>query len=641
MNKLKPLIIVLVFFCINIHLLGQGTNDTLLTYLDKKAQLYPELNSKVNISVSDVTIKEFLRAIAISNKVNFDIDENIKGQVVNNFNGVTIKELLVFMSKKYDLKIDFIGSIITLTQIPKVSELYRPAPLDITYDSINKTISFNFRNDSINLVTSQITKFSGNNVVFEPMLKDCTISCYIQKMPFENAMDKLAFSNNLKMTKSGDGFYLLQLDKQTTETNELPIAQRSNRRERSQEFQTGGETSNKQGIMQVKKQGNGTINVVAQKCTIADLVNKVSAVLNQNYFLLSEITGTVNLQIENATYEDFLVNLLSGTKAIFRKIDSYYVIGEKSDFGLKEIRIFDLQNRSVNKLVESFPKDITEELTIKEVPELNSIVAVGSQVRLDVFDSYIKLIDKSVPVVLIEVMIVYSKKTTTVSTGFNAGINKNTVATEGTVNPGMDFALSSTSINNIINSFNGFGWLNLSNVGPNFYIQLKALEENGFINITSTPRLSTLNSHEATLSIGNTEYYLEEQTNIIGTQNPQTNTTSSYKSVNADLKVTITPFVSGKEDITMDIEVEQSDFTSKISKFAPPGTVNRKFKSQIKIKNSEMILLGGLEDNTKSKSSSGWPILSRIPVIKWIFSSISKTDEKEKLNLFIKPTIIQ
>jgi type IV pilus assembly protein PilQ len=90
----------------------------------------------------------------------------------------------------------------------------------------------------------------------------------------------------------------------------------------------------------------------------------------------------------------------------------------------------------------------------------------------------------------------------------------------------------------------------------------------------------------------------------------------------------------------MEITVSQSDFTEKISKFAPPNTVNRKFESLIRVKNGEMILLGGLEEAEKSESSSGWPILSRIPIVKWVFSSRSKKDSKSKLTVFIKPTII-
>jgi type IV pilus assembly protein PilQ len=53
-----------------------------------------------------------------------------------------------------------------------------------------------------------------------------------------------------------------------------------------------------------------------------------------------------------------------------------------------------------------------------------------------------------------------------------------------------------------------------------------------------------------------------------------------------------------------------------------------------------MVLLGGLEEKKVSETTSGIPILSRIPILKWLFSSRVKENSFEKLNVFIKPTII-
>jgi type IV pilus assembly protein PilQ len=90
----------------------------------------------------------------------------------------------------------------------------------------------------------------------------------------------------------------------------------------------------------------------------------------------------------------------------------------------------------------------------------------------------------------------------------------------------------------------------------------------------------------------------------------------------------------------MEIDVQQSDFTARISQFAPPGSVTRKFQSLIRVKNQEVIILGGLEEKKLSDSATGVPLLSRIPVLKWFFSGRSREDSKSKLTIFIKPIII-
>ncbi|MCH8903113.1 MAG: hypothetical protein IIA45_04275 [Bacteroidetes bacterium] len=126
----------------------------------------------------------------------------------------------------------------------------------------------------------------------------------------------------------------------------------------------------------------------------------------------------------------------------------------------------------------------------------------------------------------------------------------------------------------------------------------------------------------------------------MGTQNPQTVITDQYIPISANLSISILPVVSGNDQVTLDIKVEMTNFTGKSSPNAPPGSATRQFESLIRVKNNEMIMLGGLEEKEYSETGSGLPFLSRVPVLKWFFSSRTKTKSTGKLSIFIKPTII-
>jgi type IV pilus assembly protein PilQ len=182
--------------------------------------------------------------------------------------------------------------------------------------------------------------------------------------------------------------------------------------------------------------------------------------------------------------------------------------------------------------------------------------------------------------------------------------------------------------------------VNLGNVTPNFYFSLKALESRGIIKLRSTPQIATLNGNEAKLSVGQQQYYLEVSNNVIGAQNPQNIISQNYKSVNADLAITVNPSVSGDEQITLEINVKQSSFTERINPSAPPGTITRDFKSMIRVKNQEMIVLGGLEENSLNDTGSGLPLLYRIPVLKWLFGNRTKSKSNNKLTIFVRPTVL-
>ena len=180
----------------------------------------------------------------------------------------------------------------------------------------------------------------------------------------------------------------------------------------------------------------------------------------------------------------------------------------------------------------------------------------------------------------------------------------------------------------------------MGQVNANFYARLQAVEDNGYVKIRSKPRLSTLNGVEANLSLGETRYYLNERTTLQGNQNPISLQDRRFEAVNADFSIKIIPVVSGDEFVTLEIEVNQSDFIGQVQNNAPPPQVNRTFNSNIRILNQEMIVLGGLESKSFEDSGTGVPFLARIPVIKWLFSKRKRVKSKSKLLVFVRPTVI-
>jgi type IV pilus assembly protein PilQ len=287
------------------------------------------------------------------------------------------------------------------------------------------------------------------------------------------------------------------------------------------------------------------------------------------------------------------------------------------------------------------PDEIKKDLDIKIDKELNSFLVNGPAANIERFESFINYIDKAVPVILIEVMLLEVNRSATVETGIQAGIGDKPVTTKGTVFPNADINLGASTINKIIDGFNGFGSLNIGQVVPNFYLSLKAMETNGNLKVRSSPRLSTLNGHKAYLSIGETTYYVVTNQNYYGSQIPQASEVKNYQPIDAELSVTIMPLVSGNGQITMDIKVIQSSFNGqKVDKDAPPGINSREFTSIIRVKDQDIIVLGGLEESVKNDSGTGVPLLSRIPILKWLFSSRKREDSKKKLSVLIKPTVI-
>ena len=307
------------------------------------------------------------------------------------------------------------------------------------------------------------------------------------------------------------------------------------------------------------------------------------------------------------------------------------------------VRRFPMRFRTIDDVVETIPTILKKDIEIKLFSDLNSLVISGNQTDVEALEDFLNSIDKSVPLISIDVMIVDATDKKSRSTGISFGKGDQASGNSyGMLSPGVDVTLGAGKINQLLNAFNGLGLVNLGNVGPNFYANLKLLEEDGAITLRSTPKLSTLNGHKAVLKSGEVKYYRESQVNIIGTQNPLQSESYLWKNVEASFILDMTPIVSADSTITIRIELSQDEFTERDSGdlTAPPGMTKRSFNSIVKVKDGEMILLGGIEKNLTDDSSTGLPWIARVPVLRLFFGNVTKTREVQKLNVFIRPTII-
>ncbi|HET6989708.1 MAG TPA: secretin N-terminal domain-containing protein [Bacteroidia bacterium] len=604
--------------------------DVLKNKLVALSDSVPGLKNKVELSVNGIQIQEFIRGLAVTNNLNVSVEPNLETEIFDNFSNVTVTDVFLFLCRRYQLDITFIGNIMVFSKYvppPPVALPYSPKLPDVTWNATTAQVSFDLQNDSLSLVARELTRKTGKNVVFAPDLLGKKVNGFIQNESLKSALEKLAFANDLKINSSDTDFFLIQHGGSGS-TNEQPDITPTNAKPVSL-LPAGTKLST----------ANGLITLDATNVPIGDLINTISGALQKQYFLFTDIKGTTTLSIKDATYEQFLDNVFNGTDFTYRKKNETFYIGDRNLEGLRVTHLVKMQYRSVDKVVDYIPADFKKNVDIKTFPDLNSIILSGSEPRINEIESFLRQIDQVVPMVLIEVIIIDVNNSHTVSAGIQAGLGT-APQSNGQITPSVDVTASGNEINNLISGINGLGILTLGYITPDFYVHLTALEENGVLHIRSTPKLATLNGNEAKMSIGSTEYYSEQTTNIIGTQNPQTQVTTTYKPLNADLSITITPMVSGDEQVTLNVSVTQSTFTKRVSDTGPFGTTQRSFTSVVRVKNQQMILLGGLEENAENESGKGTPWLSRLPFFKWIFGLHTKTKSKTKLSVLIRPTVI-
>jgi len=641
MTKLKMLLFALI---VHATVFGQDRFSEIKQELDTLATHVPALSDSVTISVNGVTFQDFIRAIAVADGVNINVDPNINQKVVNNFTNVQFKDVLFFIIKEYDLDIEIIGNIISLSKYKTPPPAYippKPKQLKIDFNRIENTLSLDLRNDSLINVTRKITELTGQNIII-PELENELISCYIKDLEVKKAIDQLANANNLAMESTKDGVIILSNIDLAPATGRNTSGLRSNRRSNRRNNQAQDNEENG-GSLKVITMNNGLFSIEAHNAPLDTVVKKISKLSGIDYHILTEFEGDLTIKMDSISYQDFISHIFKGTDYMMKEIYGKYLLGKKDENDLKNTELLQLQYRSVADLNEFIPSNIKDKLEIIEFVELNGFLVSGGQQMIQDFKSFIMQIDKLVPVVLIEIMIIDVKDFANQEMGLKAGRGE-VPESAGKIFPSFDVVLDGKTINKTLDQlfkgFSGASWLNLGRVGEDFYIHMNAMEENGKIKVRSTPKLSTLNGHEATLTTGETRYYAEDQSSLISTQSIYETNRRTYKSVNADFTITIKPFVSGDDYITLEVDVSQSDFVDPYIDGAPPGSINRSFKSMVRVKNQELILLGGLDKKSSTNSGEGVPFLSKIPVLKWFFSNRTSTKNDQKLSILIKPTIV-
>jgi type IV pilus assembly protein PilQ len=291
-------------------------------------------------------------------------------------------------------------------------------------------------------------------------------------------------------------------------------------------------------------------------------------------------------------------------------------------------------------LIDIVPIEVIQELDIQVDYELNCFYVNGTSTNIERLKEFLNKIDKPVPVILIEVMFIEVNQNMNLEAGVSWGIGESPTTTQGNIYPTTDISLGAEAVNAILTGFSTFSGFNLGKVVPNFFASIKLAESNGNLKIRSTPKLATLNGHKAMFSNGQTSYYAVTQRNIYGTDNPQTSEITNYFPIEAQLGLIIRPSVSGDGQVLLDINVIQSAFGVRIAEDAPPNINSRTFSSIIRMEDQDIAILGGLEEESKNKSSTGVPVLARIPIVKWLFSKQTREGFKSKLTVLIKPTVI-
>ncbi len=174
----------------------------------------------------------------------------------------------------------------------------------------------------------------------------------------------------------------------------------------------------------------------------------------------------------------------------------------------------------------------------------------------------------------------------------------------------------------------------------NFITLIRALNTDTETNLLSTPSIVTLDNQEASIIVGqNVPFVTGSSTSstTAGTANPFQ--TIERQDVGTTLKVK--PQINEGNTITLDIDQEVSTVSQAATSAVDIVTNKRAIKTTVQLEDGQLLVLGGLIDDTVIKVQQKVPLLGDIPYIGALFRSNSTRRIKQNLLVFIRATIIR
>lgn len=431
--------------------------------------------------------------------------------------------------------------------------------------------------------------------------------------------------------RSGDFGY--EISNPTMNTISLKFAGES---EGFTPWSTGGKVSTEetgQGERPVSYAGR-TQERISMRLENADLVTTLRSIAQasgMNIIVGDEVGGTITVELDNIEWEEAL-DLVLKTKGYTYIIENNVIrVGTPQSFAQEQedIELSKPLKREIFVLEFTTPQEIqgavksllSQRGTIESDVRTNSIIVSDIGLRLEEVESLVEALDKKTLQVAINSKIVDIDRTAARELGLKWDVT-NLENTEYNVRGDVTHEPpAGPATGAFVNVATVQDWAAIS-------ARLMAMEQDRKLDITSNPRVTTVNNKEATI-FGGTRFAI---TTLDINGQPVT------RWYQAGIELSVTPHINSAGDITMEISVEMSDVV--------PGTNNSvitetRSETETLVKNGQTLVIGGFFTKTVTEQRTGIPILKSLPLIGNLFGYTSTEERKREVLIFITPHVVE
>ncbi|HEY3620319.1 MAG TPA: cohesin domain-containing protein [Candidatus Sulfotelmatobacter sp.] len=371
----------------------------------------------------------------------------------------------------------------------------------------------------------------------------------------------------------------------------------------------------------------------------------------------------INVDLNGVTLEEALEITALESKTFWRAVtlNTIFVAqdnpAKRKELEQSVLKTFYLSNLSQPTELQDVVNAIRAVLDVQRVQQLlsqNALVVRGTPDQIALAEKLVEDLDKARPEVIVDIAIMQVSKDRSRTLGLSPptsatvtlqnNLNTNTTTTTGTTTSGTGGTVTQNTGTNGIN-LNTLGNLNATNFQVTIpSANLSAVMNNSDTKLIQNPQIRALDGQKASLKIGDKVPVATGsfQPGIGGVGiNPLVNTQFQYLDVGVNID--ITPHVHTNGEVTLKITMDVSAVTgqSNIGGISQPIIGQRKIEHEIRLKDGEANLLGGIMEDQQTKSLAGIPGLAQIPILKYLFGQTTQDHSENEIVFAIVPHIIR
>jgi general secretion pathway protein D len=315
-------------------------------------------------------------------------------------------------------------------------------------------------------------------------------------------------------------------------------------------------------------------------------------------------------------------------------------------------------DQDLNDVVQALRNTLgaTTQAHITPIKSLNAIVMRDTPDKIMLAGRVIEAIDKAKPEVVVDVKVLEARRDLVRNLGINPGTsasltfcppNASTTVTGSTTTTPQACTSNTTGL-----ALNQLAHLS----SADFVAQLPgatvtALLTDNTTKVLENPQVRSVDGEHAILKIG-TRVPIATGSFQAGTGvgvstagtslvNPLVNTQFQYQDVGVN--VDLTPKIHGDRDVSLKIKVEISSVsgTQNIGGINQPVISQKSIDHDIRLKDGEVSVMGGLIERQDTNNIAGWPGLARIPLLHYLFAETDVEHEDDEVLIVLTPHVVR